>query len=277
MLSPETIDRLQAGAVSTAAKDLKTHIPAVVLMDGPGKTKVESIEHLQEGRSLFRGTFATNSIKDFVRYVESRKGAPRGFIAAEKIEGLSCRMFFNLGDDKNPGHGNDIADLNPKMMPAFAAMRAICGKKLTQQELIDWVEDWHHVVSAQNAGEAFMGTAEAVAGIRSMKIDTKGQQTSTVNNFGAARSAMEEVEANRDGGMPAFLTLRTEPFERLMPRSFVLRVSILTGGDKPALTLRWQRQEHQCEEIAQEFKELLVSELGGLSDSLVVGTFTLGK
>lgn len=281
-VSPETIDRLQAGAAATThhqLQEMQTATPAVILMAGPGKTEVAGIEHLHAGRARFRGSMSTASVRDFVKYVEARKGSPQGFICADHIEHLSCNVFFNLGDAAAPGHGDDLAILKPKMLPAFSAMRAINGQRLTQQALIDWIEDWHHIVTAQKPGDdgAYMEASAAVNGIRTLKLDTKGQQTSTVNNFGATRSALEEIEANRDGTMPGFLSIRTAPFDGFAIRTFVLRVSVLTGGDKPALTLRWQQQENQCEEIAQEFKEMLLCDLGGLIDSMVVGTFTLGK
>lgn len=279
-LTPETVDRLQAGAAATKHSDLQamqTHTPAILVMDGPGKTSVQSIEHLQIGRSRFRGTMSTNSIRDFVKYVVDRKTSSRGFINVERIDALSCKVFFDLGTVEMPGHGDDTAVLSPKMMAAFNALRGIVGKKLSQQELIDWIEDWHHVLTAEKAQEEFVSVAAAVAGIRNMKLNVSGERGSKVENFGEARSSFEQVEANRDGNLPAFISMRTEPFDGFMSRTFKLRVAVLTGTGAPQLTLRWQGQEHQCEEIAQEFKYLLNGELGGLSDSLVIGTFTLGK
>lgn len=279
-LTPETVDRLQAGAAATKhtdLQDMQTQIPAVIVMDGPGKTRVESIEHLQELRSRFRGTMSTNSIRDFVKYVVDRKVSPRGFINVERIDALSCKVFFDLGTVEKPGHGDDTAVLSPKMMAAFSALRGIVGKKLTQQELIDWIEDWHHVLTAEKGPEEYISVAAAVAAIRNMKLNVTGERGSKVESFGESRSSFEQVEANRDGNLPAFISMRTEPFDGFKARTFKLRVAVLTGTGVPMLTLRWQGQEHQCEEIAQEFKEMLNGELGGLSDSLVVGSFALGK
>lgn len=277
MLSPETIDRLQAGAVATKASDLDTNTPAVILMDGPGKTSVHSIEHLMGGRARFRGVMSTSSLKDFVAYVMSREVSPRGFVDAEKIESLACKAFFNLGHETLPGHADDVAVLKPKMLSAFSVMRSTNGKKLGQQDLIDWIEDWHHILTAHKADGSHMEITAAVAGVRNIKLQKKAEATSTVGNANSARSAFEEIEANRDGTMPGTFTLKTAPFDGFAEKEFVLRVSVLTGSDVPQLSLRWQRQEVQCEEIAQEFKSILVREMGGMADSLVVGTFDAGK
>lgn len=279
MPSPETIREIQALTVASRASDLKTDFPFAILPDGQGKASLYGLEQFHRNRNRFRGIYRTNSTGDFVRYVEGRKGKPRGFIDAEKIDALSCSVLFNLGDEKEPGHADDIAILKPKALAAFTAVQKVNGQKMTQQQCIDWIEDWSHVLTATGTDGAYMSMAAAVAGIRHMKLVQKGERKSSVDNMSAARSAMEEIEAKSETTMPCYLTVRTEPFDRFKPRSFLLRVGVLTGGNDGAFTLvlRWQQQEHQCEEIAQEFKELLVSELGGLSDSLVVGTFDAGK
>lgn len=279
MLSPETIREIQALTVASKAADVKTDFPFIILPEGQGKASINRLEDFQKLRNRFRGTYRTNSKPDFVRYVTDRKGSPRGFIDAEKIDALSCSVLFNLGDEKTPGHADDIAILKPKALAAFTAVQKINGQKLTQQQCIDWIEDWSHVLTASGTDGAYMSMAAAVSGIRHMKLVQKGERKSSVDNMAASRSTMEEIEAKSETTMPAYLTVRTEPFDGFTPRSFLLRVGVLTGGNDGSFTLvlRWQQQEHQCEEIAQEFKELLESELGGLSDSLVVGTFDAGK
>lgn len=279
MLSPETIREIQALTVASKAADVQTDFPFIILPEGQGKASINRLEDFQKLRNRFRGTYRTNSMRDFVRYVTDRKGSPRGFIDAEKIDALSCSVLFNLGDEMAPGHADDIAILKPKALAAFTAVQKINGQKLTQQQCIDWIEDWSHVLTASGTDGAYMSMAAAVAGIRHMKLVQKGERKSSVDNMAASRSAMEEIEAKSETTMPAYLTVRTEPFDGFTSRSFLLRVGVLTGGNDGSFTLvlRWQQQEHQCEEIAQEFKTLLNAELGGLSESLVVGTFDAGK
>lgn len=279
MLSPETIREIQALTVASKASDVKSDFPFAILPDGQGKASLYTLETFHRLRNRFRGTYRTNSMRDFVRYVVSRGGNPRGFIDAEKIDALSCSVLFNLGDEKAPGHADDLAILKPKALAAFTAVQKINGQKLSQQQCIDWIDDWSHVLSATGAEPAYMSLAAAVSGIRHMKLLKKGEQASSVDNMSAARSAMEEIEARSATAMPTYLTVNTEPFDGFSKRCFLLRIVVLTGSadGSISLVLRWQQQEHQCEEIAQEFKTLLNAELGGLSDSLVVGTFDAGK
>lgn len=71
-------------------------------------------------------------------------------------------------------------------------------------------------------------------------------------------------------------TSPSPPYEGLGERTFTLKLSILTGGDKPALKLRWVGKEVQQEEIAQEFKAVLTEKVGTAA-SLTLGTFSVGK
>ena len=65
------------------------------------------------------------------------------------------------------------------------------------------------------------------------------------------------------------------PYEGLAARTFILRISIRTG-EKPTLMPRWAMQEQNEEDMAQEFKQVLLNELSEVAD-LTVGTFAIGK
>lgn len=279
-LTPEALDRLQALAVASDADSINTGSchPLAVVMAGPGVTKIVSLEEHMANRSRFRGTMKTASTKAFVQYVVGRNGDFRGFISAEKVDDLSCTAFFNLGDETSPGHGDDRAVLTPREMSAFRALRQIDGKQHTQQQLIDWLEDWQHVLSVADETGGYMTMAQAVASLRNVTLLKKGAATSQVGNLSATKSSMEQIEAKSDGVLPGVFTMRTAPFDGFAARAFDLRLSVLTGADQtnPKLALRWQASEKACEEIAEEFRRILVSELGGLAGSLVVGTFVLG-
>ena len=278
-LTPETIDHLQALSTATKPDQFpKTQHPVAVLMDGTGKTRLVSLEAHMANRSRFRGAMKTASTKAFVQYVTERGGKPRGFIDAEKIDALSCTVFFNLGDEELPGHGDDRAVLAPREMAAFKALREVDGKQHTQQMLIDWLEDWQHVLTVEDETGGYMSMTKAVAALRNVTLLKKGSATSQINNLSAAKSSMEQIEAKSDGVLPGMFTLMTAPFDGFSRRSFVLRLAVMTGGDQlnPRLVLRWQSSEKAREEIADEFRQILVNELGWLADSMVVGTFSLG-
>ncbi|MDF0957050.1 DUF2303 family protein, partial [Escherichia coli] len=63
------------------------------------------------------------------------------------------------------------------------------------------------------------------------------------------------------------------PFEGLKERPFKLRLSIITG-DRPVLVLRIIQLEAVQEEMANEFRDLLVEKFKDSKVETFIGTFT---
>ncbi|MCV1684551.1 DUF2303 family protein, partial [Escherichia coli] len=91
------------------------------------------------------------------------------------------------------------------------------------------------------------------------KITIEANQTADFedNDFSGKRSLMESVEAKTKDIMPVAFEFKCVPFEGLKERPFKLRLSIITG-DRPVLVLRIIQLEAVQEEMANEFRDLLV-------------------
>jgi uncharacterized protein YfdQ (DUF2303 family) len=266
-LAKDTLEHILAQ--SHAATTLPpTLVPVTAL---PADVKIHNLEHLQAFRSRFRGTLFTHSLRDFADYTISRNGAEaQGFVNQDD---MSCKVFFNLGDEITPGHADDVAVLKLKPTAAYKALQEIAGKKLSQRDLAEWIEDWHLSLAASKEGGSNMPISAAVASVRNITIEARSSATSSEHNFGAARSAMDSIEAASTESRIEALHFSLIPYEGLAVRIFTLKLSILTGDDKPTLKLRWASEEQQVEEIAQEFKSTLAKEVGGAA-SLTLGTFS---
>lgn len=274
MKSVESIDLIQSTAVEAAGKrQLRaSDLPTAVILDSA--QSVHSLESYLATRFRYRGSLVTTSLVDFAAYTKLASGSPKavGFVDVAK---MAANVFFNLGTSEQPGHGDWTATLNMQPTAAYKALADAQGKRFDQAGLIDWLEDWNDVLKADFAdGNASL--TRAVASIRKMKISTKAETTHNTNDFSASRSALEEVEATGADALPTGFTLSTSPYEGLQSREFALKLSVLTGSDKPALTLRWLRKEQQLEDIAREFKQVLGDALGD-SATLTIGSFYLGK
>jgi len=232
-------------------------IPAALIGD-----KIVSLEGLQGQRSRFRGTFATNVLAEFVTYVKAHPGGS-GFIDADNC---TARVLHNLGDAKEPGHADWASVLRLKPTAAYAAIIAACKMPMDQKKLVEFIEDW-----AQNL-DAEGGITAALAAIRNVTIAQKKDVTHTDKDFGAKRSALEEIEAKADGGLPGYFLFRTEPYAGFASREFKLRLSVRTG-DVPAFVLRIVAAEQVEESIATEFKTILLREIDTAA-TLCIGTFT---
>ena len=267
MLNKDTLELIidQAVAAQTIPA---THTPVAVL---PVGVKIHSLEQFQIGRARFRGALNTNSLRDFTEYTIARTGlSAKGFVDQDE---MSCKVFFNLGDENSPGHADDTATLTLKPTAAYKALKQIAGRKLAQRDLAEWIEDWNTNLKATQDGQKAMDIHQAVNSVRNITIEAKASSNHSEHNFGASRSAMDSIEAASADTRLDALHFTFAPYEGLGIRTFTLKLSILTGDDKPTLKLRWVGEELQVEEIAQEFKAVLVKEVGGAA-TLTLGTFS---
>lgn len=272
----EAIGQLAIEAV--AGNRLNTDTPAVILTARDGTQHVQSLEHLQPGRSRLRGKFTSNSLQDFAEFVVTRHEvtadpAPaQGFIDTDK---MAATVYFNLGDHEHPGHGDHLAALALKPTAAYAAMQAACSRALDQRALHDFLEDWRDNIFPLYDGEESTGKpySAALAAVRDITIETARSVNSVERDMGATRSAMESVDAKSRLVLPSGFLFKAVPYDGLQERTFTLRLGVNTGGDKLTLVLRIQQAEAITEAIAKDFRDRLAAKLGAAS-SLTLGTFT---
>ncbi|UQY33792.1 YfdQ family protein [Pseudomonas fulva] len=276
MFNKETLQHIEAQAL--IASGTRIEVPGgTTLAVLPEAARTLNLEQYQELRNRFRGDLKTHSLRDFCNYVTNHvddlsAAGPSGFINQDN---MSAQVLFNLGNPDTAGHADDTATLTLKPTAAFKAVEAIVGQKLSQQALAEWLEDWARNIEA-SAGEAKLNIVAAINGIRRMTIKATSQRDSSVGDLSASRSAMDEIEAKSQETLPTSFHFTTVPYEGLQPALIVLRLSVITGNDAPVLKLRWVGEEAQREEFAEEFKNVLSSEIGGLVP-LTIGTFQLGK
>lgn len=104
--------------------------------------------------------------------------------------------------------------------------------------------------------------AKAIAAVRTITIKASSESETTVGETSASRSAMDQIEARSKETLPVSLQFSTVPFEGLTEQVITLRLSVITSGSQPVLKLRWVGEEVQREDIAQEFKAALQSNIG---------------
>lgn len=273
MFDKDALQLLIATALAGANQVLDTDGHTVAVL--PDNVKTLNLEQFQLGRDRFRGALHTNSLRDFSNYVanhttEGQK--PSGFVDQEA---MSARVLFNLGTADNPGHGDDTATLTLKPTAAYSALQKVVGNQLTQQQLAEFLEDWMpHLIASANDEKLEMPAA--INAVRRMSIKATSQQDSVVGDLAASRSAMDAIEARSLDTMPTTFIFTTPPFDALPPADITLRVSVITGRDQPLLKLRWVGEEAQREAFADEFKQVLQAEVGGLVN-LTIGNYQQGK
>jgi len=245
--------------------------------------KITSLEGYAPLRNRFRGSLSTNVLSELVSYTKKRQKiiseAPdqktfdtiiSGFINASS---LSAKMFFNLGDVEYPGHADDTANLSMIPLAAYAALNKINGQRLEQREAAEWMEEWNSYLGATGAGGSYISISNAINSIRKIKITEKRETETQARNLGHTKTALEEIDAKNDDGLPEFLSFQCTPYLGFAVREFRLRVSIITSKDSPQIIFRILGKEQSDEDLGIEFKEKLFTELEGIAD-LTIGTFT---
>ena len=276
MLTKDTLQHIEAQALIAAAKPIiiENGHSIVVL---PSEVRLHSLEGYQPMRDRFRGALKTQSLRDFSKYVEGHINSSLSELASGYIDqdAMSATVIFNLGNPDEAGHGDDRATLTLKPTAAYTAVQNIVGKTLSQQALAEWIEDWAPHITA-TAGNETLSNPAAISGIRKMTIKATSQRDSSVGDFSASRSAMDDIEAKSQETLPTAFLFQVVPFEGLAASTITLRLSVITSEAQPALKLRWVGEESQREDFAREFKAVLESEVGGFVP-LTIGTFALGN
>lgn len=234
----------------------------------PDNFNLHNLEPYQPGRRRFRGAFTTSSLADFISYVKAHGG--EGFIDADN---LKARVFFNLGDKEAAGHADWHATLTPKPTAAYTAIQKINGARLDQKALTDWLEDWSTNLVPYIEGSEYGSLGKAISAIRTITIKATSEQETTQQNFAASKSALDAVEAKSRLELPAGFGFVCTPYLGLQSRSFDLRLSVLTSSKDPVLVLRIVQMEAQQESIVQDFKRVLIDEIGDAA-KLVIGNFS---
>ena len=247
-----------------------TACPSVVLPEG---TMVKSLESFSMSRYRFRGKMESTSINDFVEYSSGyadKNEKARCFIDADN---MNARAIFNIGTLENPGHADNTAVLSLKKTAPFRALLEANGDRFSQKELAEWLEDWSDFLSAFGADGKSMTIAQAASAVRRVTIQQMSSADHEDGDFSGKKSLMQSIEASSKEVMPAAFEFKCVPYEGLGERRFSLRNSLLKSGE-PCFVLRIVQLEAQEEQIAIEFRDLLIGKFDGKNVETFIGKFT---
>lgn len=237
----------------------------------PASVAVKSLEQFNLERYRFRGSMETSNIDEHVKYSSGYAGeGVRCFIDADA---MCAQTIFNIGTLSNPGHADNTASLSLKKTAPFRELLNIDGRKQTQKELAEWLEDYREFLLAFDADGEVLDIKKAVGAVRRITIEQTSSADHEDQDFSAKRSIMESVEAKSKDVMPAAFEFKCIPYEGLGERRFKLRYSILTGGNAPVLVLRIVQLEAEEEKIAVEFLELLTGKFKDVEVETFIGKF----
>lgn len=230
----------------------------------PADFKVHSLESFNQHRDRFRGRFTTSIIAAFVAYVADRKMLNiKSFISTKN--GLIAETIFNIGDESTPGHSDDIARLHLEKTPEFETLLSNDGSRFSQQDLIDWLDDWADFIKPYDANGP-VSLEKSFRALRNVKIGRSRDVDSDVRDMGQKLSITEAAEA--EGvveGLPTHFILTTESYKGLPVEDIKISFRISTKDDVPTFVLRFIGREAHNQRRADQFTEILENELSSFS------------
>lgn len=245
----------------------ETHVPLMISSHDFG---VIDLEQYMEYRSSFRFTFQTKSIKDFIQYGKDFDQA--GASCFVDSSNMGAKTIFDLGTKEEPLHQNHKALLSLDKTAAFLALLDVNGSRMSQKNASDFIEDWaDDIVIFSTTGDS-MSPTQAANSLRNLTIESAREVNSKIDDYAESMSTMEKVEAKNKESLPGDINFTCTPYLHLKERTFDIRLSLITSGDRPALTFRILRLESIKEDIAEEFKDILVEGFDGQQTKVYIGS-----
>jgi uncharacterized protein YfdQ (DUF2303 family) len=269
MFDKEAIEELSSGTgiyqAGNAIKQAFAENKAAIAL--PEKFKLHDLEPYQANRRRARGVMTTHALSDFATYTKTHAEAGASvFVDADE---MSATAVLNLGTSDHPGHADNRAKVQLKRTAAYAALKAhASGQAISQLKAAEFLEDWPGYVQCFN-DQGAITLPKAIAAIRKLSIESMRKLESSEQSLSASKSAFESVQATSAEPIPTTIYFDCEPYYGLESRQFVLRLGVLTGGDKPAISLRIVKQELHDEEMANEFADLAREALGSALPVLI--------
>ena len=270
MLTPEALDILSQSEAITAANSVVDSVDSTAVAL-PESFKLHDLEPYKAHRRHARGNFDTSRIGDFAAYVAAHREEGATVFVADTMQATAV---LNLGVPTAAGHADNTATLTLKPMAAFQALLNITGKKLSQRDAAEFLEDWSEHITCKR-GEDTVALGLAISALRKLTIEASRKAETTVKSFGQQATAFESVEASSADPLPDYIFFKCVPYLGLETRYFAARLGVLTGEAAPAIVLRVARMEQHTEEMRTELAQLVAAAMEAECDtvSVVLGSY----
>ncbi|MBM62178.1 MAG: hypothetical protein CL484_04435 [Acidobacteria bacterium] len=229
--------------------------------------KLVDMEKYQDSRRRFRGQFKTKGLRDFISYVSARQADAPVFIDRDAMAACS---YLDIGDKASPGHCDHSASLNLPKTPEFSAYLNADGSTFGQEDMVELVEDWGHLLTFENSKGEALERGKVIHAFRKVSLDDLTSIESDKQEHSSRVGVMNSVTVKNADRLPTVIYWKLNPYEGLTERTLAMRVSSKTKGG-PSFGLRAIALDAAKEEIAAEFAKLVTD---GLPESeCLLGTF----
>jgi len=273
------IDKI--AALTTAVANVINEATGEQALYLPPGASLDRAEKFAACPRFHRHHYQTERLADFIAYTKAaaqQAGEDQQPTAYVQPDGSGAMAVFDHGDADEPQWGHHHATLKLKPAPAWQAAQVMACSTKTQQQVIDWLEDWAGSISAHLQDGTELEARRAITAMRRVKIEAKASSTSVEGDMGRQRSAMESIEASGDTDtLPAYFVLHSPLFVGTNLLEIVLRLGVREADGKPALALRIVGAERLAEETSAWVETQLAEQLGQSLAGVYVGALEIGK
>lgn len=245
---------------------------AIIIPDG---YKIQNLEQFDPYPKAFKALFSTTVLAEYIDYVNKHGDETTG-IFIDPIN-MTSNAIIDLGEKLNPLWGKHQAKIKLLKTPAYKALLHDQNGLLTQQELIDFAEDWQdsvHFYSGDANNVDKVPFTDIIKILRRLKINANSASEQNVTNFSASKSALEAIEitAGQDP-LPTGFIFETVPYEGFEPVRFNCQLRAINEEKAVKLKYRIGQLDLINEIIADKFREFLKTGLKAeLTYAIFIGT-----
>lgn len=277
-MDKSAIEQIQQAQTAKGLNDvLSAEGLNAAVIAAPESFKILSLERHLPYRLRFRGQYNTDNLKGFIAYTaqgvekSTDNGPAKVFVNGQA---MCARAVLNIGSDESPGHCDHTATLTLPQSAAYKALLNYADNPLNQLQLSNFIEDWGDIMGITDVSGEVISPAVAASEARSVTIERAREINSSVGDFENSASAFERVGAKNKATLPAWINFTCTPYLGLQERTFKVRVSLLTGDDKPRFKLRIVGLEQMQEQLTDEFQAVLNKALKSANCELFAGEFS---
>lgn len=242
----------------------ETDFPTAVISND---TRVISLENYQKNRNYFKGAFKTSDIDNFSEYNKNQDkyDDKQCFIDPEHMMAYS---IFDIGNKECAGHCSHTATLLLNKSVEYKSLLKLNDEVISQKTISEFIEDWSENITCSYVESGELKPLEnkiAIQSVRKVTLEAKSDKTSEINDFESKQSVMESVEAKaKDYGdkLPSRISFKCKPYDILQERTFMIRISLLTGDKSPRFSFRIINLGAHEKEMSKEFMDVLTNKLG---------------
>lgn len=240
------------------SEEITKHLNELVNIEGravialPEGFELEELERFDARRRFPRGNYNTFDFGDFMDYAAEKEKDFRDAVMFINPRDMDATIIFDYEGGR--GHAKNRAYWDAQPTVLFSALKDICGRPVSQSELIDFLEYWADEVTAVDRDGKDMSIGDAVRCLSSLTVEKAKTIKQTRADWEYEQSASEKAALAKDTQMVGSLVIHDPLYVGLENvDTITAKLALVVHEDKFTLKLRLIGEEalrdHKIDEM----------------------------